>query len=383
MVNADNVDATPSSRAGAKGKRRGRRFYDGRQLKTMTTTIDWKTHPWAGVFPATLCAFRENEDIDEEGLRAYFRGLLAVPGVKGLVCNGHTGEIMSLAPEERARVTAILAEEVRGRAVNSEQWTVNSGQRAGRAQPTDHRLPITDHCRPKVVTGLAAEGSRVAIEQAKAAKDAGADAILLMPPHHWLRFGRSSAEAVGFIADVAEGADIDIIIHQYPAWTKAGYTLKEMLEMVKIPRVVCIKMGTRDMARWLWDYEQIKAARPDLPIITCHDEYLLPTLLEAGDGALIGFAGFAPELMIELVHACLEGDLPRAKKAQRTVAPLARLIYNFGEPGCGAHQRMKVAKWLLGGISSPVFRRPVRPLPQAEVQRLREGLQALGLKTNG
>jgi 4-hydroxy-tetrahydrodipicolinate synthase len=140
-------------------------------------------------------------------------------------------------------------------------------------------------------------------------------------------------------------------------------------------------MGTRDMARWLWDYEQLKAARPDLSIITCHDEYLLPTLLEAGDGALIGFAGFAPELMIELVHACLESDLARAKQAQQTVAPLARLIYNFGEPGCGAHQRMKVAKWLLGEISSPVFRRPVRPLPEAEVQRLREGLHALELKT--
>ena len=138
-----------------------------------------------------------------------------------------------------------------------------------------------------------------------------------MPPHHWLRFGRTSAEAVGFIADVAEGADIDIVIHQYPAWTKAGYSLKEMLEMVKIPQVKVIKMGTRDMARWLWDYEQLKAARPDLSIITCHDEYLLPTLLEAGDGALIGFAGFAPELMIELVHACLKGDLARAKNQIR------------------------------------------------------------------
>lgn len=311
-------------------------------------------HPWAGVFPATLCAFYENEDIDEKGLRTYFRDLLTVPGLKGLVCNGHTGEIMSLALDERARVTGILAEECSG---------------------TEHSP------RPKVISGIAAEGSRVAIAQAQAAKAAGADAILLMPPHHWLRFGRSSAEAVGFIADVAEGAEIDIVIHQYPAWTKASYTLKEMLEMVKIPRVVCIKMGTRDMARWLWDYEQLKAARPDLSIITCHDEYLLPTLLEAGDGALIGFAGFAPALMVELVHACMDGDLTRAKKAQQTVAPLARLIYNFGEPGCGAHQRMKVAKWLLGEISSPVFRRPVRPLADAEIQRLRDGLRAIGLKT--
>jgi len=311
----------------------------------------WQEHPWMGVFPATLCPFHEDESLDEDGLRAYIRKLAAVPGVKGLVPNGHTGEIMSLREAERAEVTRIVAEEVK-----------KSGKRM------------------KVISGVCGEGSLSAIDHALAAKEAGADGILLMPPHHWLRFGRSSAEAVGFIADVADGADIDIVIHQYPAWTKTGYTLKEMLEMVKIPRVKVIKMGTRDMARWLWDYEQLKAARPDLSIITCHDEYLLPTLLEAGDGALIGFAGFAPELMIELVHACLDGDLARAKQAQRTVAPLARLIYNFGEPGCGAHQRMKVAKWLLGEISSPVFRRPVRPLPEAEVQHLRDGLWALGMK---
>lgn len=313
--------------------------------------MNWSEHPWAGVFPATLCPFHNDESIDEEGLRTYIASLCRVPGIKGLVPNGHTGEIMSLRENERAQVTRIVAEEVK---------------RSGKA--------------PKVISGVCGEGSLSAIDHALAAKEAGADGILLMPPHHWLRFGRSSAEAVGFIADVAEGADIDIVIHQYPAWTKAGYSLKEMIEMVKIPQVKVIKMGTRDMARWLWDYEQLKAARPDLSIITCHDEYLLPTLLEAGDGALIGFAGFAPELMIELVHACLEGDLARAKKAQQTVAPLARLIYNFGEPGCGAHQRMKVAKWLLGEISSPVFRRPVRPLPDAEVQRLRDGLRALGLK---
>ncbi len=312
---------------------------------------NWKEHPWMGVFAATLCAFHEDESLDEAGLRAYIRELTAVPGLKGLVPNGHTGEIMSLREHERAEVTRIFAEEV-----------AKSGK------------PL------KVISGVCGEGSLAAIDHARAARQAGADGILLMPPHHWLRFGRSSAEAVGFIADVAEGADISIVVHQYPAWTKAGYTLKEMLEMVKIPQVKCIKMGTRDMARWLWDYEQLKAANPEVAIITCHDEYLLPTLLEAGDGALIGFAGFEPELMIELVQACLEGDLPRAKKAQQTVAPLARLIYNFGEPGCAAHQRMKAAKWLLGSFPSPVFRRPVRPLPEAEMQRLRDGLKAIGLE---
>ena len=314
--------------------------------------MNYKEHPWMGVFPATLCAFHNDETVDEEGLAGYARELCAVEGLKGLVCNGHTGEIMSLRPRERVQVTGILAEEVK-----------KSGK------------PL------KVVSGVAAEGSLEAIDHARAAKEAGADAILLMPPHHWLRFGRSSKTAVGFFEDVAEEGDIDIIVHQYPAWTKAGYTLDEMLEMVKLAPVVCIKMGTRDMARWLWDYEQLKAARPDLSIITCHDEYVLPTLMEAGDGALIGFAGFAPELMVKLVHACLDGDLKAAKEAQRTVAPLARIIYNFGEPGCGAHQRMKVARWLLGKFPNPTFRRPLRPLSQEQINGIRQGLRALGLQT--
>lgn len=318
----------------------------------MNDVKTYREHPWMGVFPATLCPFRDDETIDEPGLAEYFDWLCGQEGLKGLVCNGHTGEIMALSLEERARVTALLAAAVR---------------RSGRSL--------------KVISGVAAEGSRTGIAEARAAKEAGADAILLMPPHYQLRFGRPSDTAVGYVADVAEGAGIDIVLHQYPSWTKVGYTLAEMLEIVKIPQVKCIKMGTRDMARWLYDYEQLKAAAPHVTIVTCHDEYLLPTLLEAGDGALIGFAGFAPELMVKLVDACVAGDLAAAKEAQKTVAPLARLIYNFGEPGCSAHQRMKVALWLMGHISSPVFRRPTRPLAPPLIDRIRADLQAIGYAT--
>ena len=47
---------------------------------------------------------------------------------------------------------------------------------------------------------------------AKDAKDAGADGILLMPPHMWLRFGMNPKAPFQFVKDVADGADIDIII---------------------------------------------------------------------------------------------------------------------------------------------------------------------------
>ena len=29
---------------------------------------DWYTHPWMGIFPATLCPFHADESIDEDGL---------------------------------------------------------------------------------------------------------------------------------------------------------------------------------------------------------------------------------------------------------------------------------------------------------------------------
>ena len=309
----------------------------------------WRNRPWTGVFAAMLCPFHQDESIDEEGLGQYARQLTAVSGIQGLVCNGHTGEIMSLRPHERAKVTQLVAQFAR---------------EAGR--------PV------KVVSGVSAEGSVEAIDHAIAVREAHADAILLMPPHHWLRFGRSAKTAVGFIFDVAEAAGIDVILHQYPSWTKAAYSLAEMLEIVDHPRVVMVKMGTRDMARWLYDYEKLKERKPTLSIVTCHDEFLLPTLLEAADGALVGFAGFAPKLIVKLVAAALDGDLNRAKQAQRHVAPLARLIYDFGEPGCSAHQRMKVARWLMGRFPSPHFRRPVRPLSQEDVERIRDQLKRIG-----
>jgi len=303
-------------------------------------------HPWSGVFAATLCPFKEDYSIDEEGLRAYARYLASVDGLKGLVCNGHTGEVMGLRTAERARVTQILSDEVR------------------------HRV--------KIVSGICTEGSFEAIDHALAAKEVGADAILLMPPHHWLRFGRDSRTAVGFFEDVAEGADLPIIVHQYPAWTKACYSLDEMIAIARIPQVVAIKMGTRDMARLGHDYRVLKQEAPDVPILTCHDEYLLESLLAGADGALVGFAGFVPELICELVRTALSGDLAGARRVQESVYPLARMVYRFGEPSGDAHQRMKAAMTLQGRFPSMVVRPPLRPLSDEELQRIKAELAAAG-----
>ena len=304
---------------------------------------------WYGVFPAILCPFLADERIDEAGLTDYAAELAAVDGIAGLVVNGHTGEVTSLLADERAAVTRLVT----------------------RAAPD----------KVKVVSGVCEEGSAGAISAARAAKDAGADGILLMPPHHWLRFGRTGETAVGFFQDVAEAVDVDIIVHQYPAWTKACYSLTEMLELVKMPQVVSIKMGTRDMARWGSDYRRLKAAAADVSILSCHDEYLLATLLDGADGALVGFAGLVPELIVALVGAALAGELATARQVQEKVRPLAEIVYRHGEPSGDAHQRMKCARWLMGKFPSPRVRRPLRPLATPEVDRIRRQLNQAGFQT--
>lgn len=296
-------------------------------------------NPWSGVFAATLCPFREDYSIDEEGLRAYSRYVAGVDGIRGLVCNGHTGEVMGLTARERVRVTEIMADEV--------------GDQV------------------KIVSGVCCEGSFEAIEHARAAKEAGADAILLMPPHHWLRFGRTSVTAIGYFQDVAEGADIPIIVHQYPNWTKATYSLEEMIVIAKIPQVVAIKMGSRDMSRLGHEYRVLKEEVPDIPQISCHDEYLLASLLAGADGALVGFAGFVPELIVELVRTALSGDLAGANRVQETIYSLNKMVYRFGEPSSDAHQRMKIAMTLQGRFPSMVVRPPLRPLGEEEMERIR------------
>jgi 4-hydroxy-tetrahydrodipicolinate synthase len=336
---------------------------------------------WTGVFPATLCPFQLDETIDEQGLFEYIADLASVRGVNGVTCNGHTGEIMSLRATERERVTRIVAKAVRSGA--GQQIGGRLGDLDGDGQGNGHGVAghaNGDSSTVKVISGVSAEGSLEAIDHAAAAKDAGADAILLMPPHHWLRFGRTPQTAVGFFEDVAE-AGIPIIVHQYPAWTKAGYSLQEMLEIVKIPQVVSIKMGTRDMARWRNDYEVLKSAAPRVSIITCHDEFLLPTLLDGCDGALVGFAGFVPELIVELVHRALAGDLAGARAVQRKVEPLSRIVYGLGEPSSDAHQRMKCARWLMGRFPSPKMRRPLRDLDARAVSKIRTALAAAGYGT--
>ena len=158
-----------------------------------------KVKTFKTIFPAVSVPLNADYSINEPEFRAYLRWIKSFygKGIEGLVCNGHTGEITGLTRAERKRVVEICAEEC------GDVMTI--------------------------ISGVNCENTIESIEMAKEAKEAGADGILLMPPHMWLRFGMNANAPFEYIKDVAEGADIDIIIHLYPATSKAFYPIAEKM----------------------------------------------------------------------------------------------------------------------------------------------------------
>ncbi|MGE8620686.1 MAG: dihydrodipicolinate synthase family protein, partial [Achromobacter spanius] len=70
---------------------------------------------YRGIIPAISCPFTDDHRIDEPALRRLASWLAGHDGVVAVMTNGHTGEVFSLTPSERAQVTRIVADELRGK----------------------------------------------------------------------------------------------------------------------------------------------------------------------------------------------------------------------------------------------------------------------------
>lgn len=303
---------------------------------------------WENIFPALSIPLNEDYSINEEELRSYVRWLADFEGIDGLVCNGHTGEITSFNREERKRIVEIVADEVGDRVM--------------------------------IISGVCAEGTLEAIDHAKDAQDAGADGILLMPPHIWLRFAMKQNSAISFFQRVSDAIDIGIIIHLYPYDTKAFYPIETVLEMSKLENVKALKIGTRQMAVYEKDIRVLREKAEDLKILTCHDEYLLSSMYVGVDGALIGFGNCIPELITEAWSAVKDNDFVKSRELQEKIFPMAAAIYGIGQPTGEAHARMKEVIHQRGFFSSALMREPVMPLDDEEKEAVAAALSKAGLK---
>lgn len=300
-----------------------------------------------GVIPALSVPFRDDYKVDEDGLARFARWLAGRRGVTALMTNGHTGEVGSLLPEERAEVTRIVADAVAGRV--------------------------------RVISAVCSEGTFEAIGHARAAAHAGADTIDVMPCHMWLRFGVKEDAVYEYVRAIGAESGLDLIIHVYPASTRVAYSTRLMTRLAGLPQVRGFKMGQRDLGKYERDIRALRAEAPHVSLLNCMDEYLFPTFVHQMDGTLVGCASLIPELTFELMDAMQADDLPRARRANERIWPVKEAVYGAGEPSGDAHARMKEGLALRGLFRSALTRPPVLPPSAEEVAAMKAALEASGV----
>ena len=208
-----------------------------------------------GLVPAPVTPFTRDGAVDHAAIQRLGSWLGSFDGVKGLVVLGHAGEGTFLTADEQAAVIQSFVKSV------------------------DGKIPV--------IAGITLEGTQVAAQEAKRAVKAGAAAGLVYPSHGWLRFGYQKGAPQDRYRAIYEESGLPLILFQYPDATKATYNLETQLEIAAQPGVFAMKNGVRNMRRWDTEIPVVRRERPDLQILTCHDEYLLHTMFDV-DGALVG-----------------------------------------------------------------------------------------------
>ncbi len=295
-----------------------------------------------GLVPAPVTPFTRDGAVDHQAIHRLGSWLGSFAGVKGLVVLGHAGEGTFLSPEEQTAVIASFVKSV------------------------DGRIPV--------IAGITLEGTKVAAAEAKRAVQAGASAGLVYPSHGWLRFGYQKGAPQDRYRAIHEESGLPLILFQYPDVTKATYNLETQLEIAAQPGVFAMKNGVRNMRRWDTEIPVIRRENPDLQILTCHDEYLLHTMFDV-DGALVGYGGIAPELLIELIAAGKARNYPKARAIHDQLLPVTRNVYHRGShmEGTVALKHALVAR---GILEHATVRSPLLPLVDGADREIADALRA-------
>ena len=301
---------------------------------------------FSGVMPANLLPFNSDYSINEQDYRRHLTWLANVPGVTGIVCNGHAAEVSSLTRDERRSALEIAVDEV------------------------GSRVPL--------IAGVYTDSTLEAIDLARDAKDGGASGILVFPPSLFSMGARLRPEmAYRHFAMIAEKVDIPIVVFQYPPASGTGYEPETLVKLTEIPQVVAYKDWSNDIVAYERNLRAIRDTGRPVAVLSTYTMALLASFVVGADGAISGMGSVVADLQVELFSLVQRGDLEAAKNLNDRLDPLVRVFY--APPIVDMHNRMKEALVMLGRISQAVVRPPLQPITDSERERIRKALDKAGL----
>lgn len=303
-------------------------------------------HPFGGVYAATLCPMTEDFQVDEIALAGHVSAMTAVPGIRGLLCNGHAGENFVLNRAEKRRVIEVA-----------------------RASAGAEIL---------IVAGINQESSEELAIEAREAVQAGADAVIVFPPNSW-SLSMDRRAVLHHHRAVLEATDRPIMLYQAPVGAGCmAYPAEILRDLVVLPRVVAIKEGSWETATYEANRRLVKSLAPEVAVLASGDEHLLPCFVLGSEGSQVSLAVIVPEAIVALDAAVRGGDLAAAQAAHEIIYPLAKAIYGTAPRGL-ATARLKACLKLLGRLDCAAARPPTPALSDPEIAALRTVLHSVGL----
>jgi len=261
-------------------------------------------HPngFQGTMTALATPFQDGA-VDEDALRRLVNDQIA-GHVDVLVPCGTTGEAATLSPEESARVISIVVEESRGRA--------------------------------PVIAGAGSNSTATTIENCRRAKEAGANAALVVTPY----YNKPQQEGLfRHFQSVAQNGRLPIVLYNVPSRTSVDLSAETVGRLAKVPGIVGIKEASGTITRSIEILEALNGRPFDL--IAGDDAFTLPVLALGGDGVISVASNVVPERVSAIVQAFRRGDLKAAQQAQIALQELIRALFIETSPApCKAALRI-------------------------------------------
>jgi 4-hydroxy-tetrahydrodipicolinate synthase len=267
-----------------------------------------------GVFPALVTPFKKDESIDEEAFRTLIQHVM--PDVNGVVPCGTTGEFVYLDFDEMKKLYDIAIDEAKGSKF--------------------------------VIAGTGACATKHAIELVNYAKDAGADAALVVSPYFLNPSDKGEYE---HYYQIATRTDFPIIMYNIPQCTGAYLPRRVIEDLANIDNIIGLKDSSGDMPYHMEVLEKVKGK---INIVIGYDEIVLNSLAAGSNGMILASAQVFPEIWQEVYKSVRAGDLEKAREHQLKVQKLARIFCRFG----GAVP-VKAALRMMG-LKMGSARRPIR-----------------------
>lgn len=180
--------------------------------------------------------------------------------------------------------------------------------------------------RIPVIAGTGANSTREAITLTRCAREAGADAALLVTPY----YNKPTQQGLYLHHKaVAEAVDIPQILYNVPGRTACDMLPETVARLAEIDNIVGLKEATGDLTR----VERLRAdCGPDFALYSGDDATACEFMLRGGDGVISVTANVAPRLMQAMCEAALTGERERAEAINAQLAALHRDLFVQSNP---------------------------------------------------